>query len=1085
MVFNLTMLSLGKGIIPTIQKYVPFQITYLRASLIGTTTFVATAIGINQFMGKREKLVIDNNKYVDDITGMNKTSVYKVIQPTCPEDIMEAIYNARQSGKQISMFGQRHTMGKHTIAKDGIVLDMTRYDKVIAFDKEKKTITVQPGITWAKVIHYLDPHGLSPMVLQSYATFSVGGTIGPNGHGITSDRTLADSIISFKLAMSDGTIVECTREKNSQLFSLVIGGYGLFGVVTEVTLKVVENSQLKMSSKQLIPSSFTKEYLPLVDNPEIGVKLGRINVGNFDDITLFSFKKEETDIVSGVSAKPHCASKIMQLLYKWVADTYIGQRIRSAIEKILGRPLDWAITCDTNGSLYESADPIATLWSPIFNRNKTHILQEYFIPANGKNFEDWAKDAGTYFQSHKFKNVSLLNATIRFVKKDTNIFLNYAKEDMFAVVLYYRLDKLYDGDTELQEINKHLTDLTVSLGGTFYLPYRHHYSIEKLKEAYPQWNAFVQLKKLYDSHNVFSNEWWKNYSANCINDDAVIKREIDKTISERSVQIASDNIFMMQCHGNHNFHNLWKFSTYVFNMVDFKDIPILNTDMTTEKETYEMLAQFVKSRSFFTNTVKGLGVLKTQKTELVDETINLMKKLGKKDVNGYMAIGDCGRYVNGIKKGLRVSGPTYIVHDNQSFIQDSVERGSIFQRGKFININYNDVTADFLKDVKDQSMELITLYIGLHHFTPQNLDRFLKEVRRVLKPNGVFILRDHNATEDIKPLLVFAHTYFNALTGVSWEDNKKEVRNFTTIRQLREQLYEYGLIDSMYYEKQLHDPTENFLMAFKPETEIPDDIRLALEQSKTYKRSQVNGFHTVSEWASVDIFQTFGNSMDHTPFYKFEYFRAVNTYWKLFFKQTRECAKQEGWKNTLMSDGILMDMMLGSFITIGFLPLGLICMPMKWWYSKPQNADYSTQEIILSTGGSLLDTENLNGGRILKNWKAMGDTFYHVELARYKPFTKTMIELSKNRDFKVFKIGGCDSIPVKISYDGDVMDKELLASMLVQDDGMSWGNITSVYKMTEHNRAIVIVNMKVTKLLDLIRFLNHNTKFKLEHVHDP
>lgn len=1079
------MLSHAKNGMYGLHKYISMMYSYPRLAILCSAT-IAAIFGYTKINSKKSKLVIDNNGYVDDVTGMNKTSVTKIFQPTCVDDITDAINEAIRNGKQISMFGQRHTMGGHIVAKDGIVLDMTRYDKVIDFNKEERTITVQPGITWAKLIHYLDQHGLSPMVLQSYATFSVGGSIGANIHGITSDDSLVSSIVSLKVATGDGTIVECSRTKNGQLFSLVVGGYGLFGVVVEATLKVVENSQLSMETKRMSPQTFVKEYMPLVDNPEIGIKLGRIDVSKFNEFTLFAFKKEETEVSSNVASKPHVASKPMQLAYKWIADTYIGQRIRSATEKILGRPLDWSITCDTNGSLYESADPLTTLWSPIFNRNKTHILQEYFIPANGKSFEDWSKSVGEYFQGRKFKNVALLNATIRFVKKDSTTFLNYAKDDMFAVVLYYRLDKLHDGDIELQEINKYLTELALSHGGTFYLPYRHHYSIEKLREAYPQWDSFVRLKHTYDAHNVFSNEWWKAYSANCSTTNLLIPH-IDPSVEQFRDNIVQNysNVLFQQLRSDFDRHRFVNFTKYVFNMADYKDTVTLIESGKSEREIYEDLSKFVSSRSFITNILSGLRVLNTQKTELVGETINLMKKLGKTTVNGYISIGDCGRYVKGIKKGLHITGPTYIVHDKQSFVQDSVERGSAFSRGKFVSINYDNVSVDFLKDVKDGSVELVTLYIGLHHFTPSDLHKFLGEVKRVLSPNGVFILRDHNATEDVKPLLSFAHTYFNALTGVSWEDNSKEVRNFTTIKQLREIMQSYGFNDNGFYEKQLHDPTENFLMAFSPQTAVPNKIREVLDQSKSYKRSKVNGYHTVSEWASVDIFQTFGNSMNHTPFYKFPYFSVVKTYWKLFFEQTKECAKQEGLKNTLMSDGILMDMMLGTFVTAGFIPLGILCAPMKWWYAKPSNADYSTQEVIISTNNVPLVPEELNGGRILKSWEAIGNTYYHVELPRYKPFTKTMVDLSKSNNFNIVEIGNCESVSIKVSYSGEVISKSMVDSLLAQSDGTSWGKITSVYKMTEHDRTMIIINIKVDKLLDFVRSLEHDTVFSLEHIHDP
>ncbi len=56
-----------------------------------------------------------------------------------------------------------------------------------------------------------------------------------HGRGL-SLRPLIQDVEAFVLVKADATVVNCSRQENADLFALAIGGYGLFGVIAEVTL---------------------------------------------------------------------------------------------------------------------------------------------------------------------------------------------------------------------------------------------------------------------------------------------------------------------------------------------------------------------------------------------------------------------------------------------------------------------------------------------------------------------------------------------------------------------------------------------------------------------------------------------------------------------------------------------------------------------------------------------------------------------------------------------------------------------------------------------------------------------------------
>jgi len=183
--------------------------------------------------------------YLDDVSQLNKTRIHSIFYPRTINDIEYLISKAKSQGKTISLRGQAHTMGGQTLPSrtgnsSNYVCDL-KYMNRIEYDGGTKEVLVEAGATWTHVIKKLNYYGRSPVIMQSYCTFSVGGTISVNAHGITSDDAMYNSVLNIEYIDMHGNRGECNREVNSELFSLMIGGYGLFGIITRLKLKTVPN----------------------------------------------------------------------------------------------------------------------------------------------------------------------------------------------------------------------------------------------------------------------------------------------------------------------------------------------------------------------------------------------------------------------------------------------------------------------------------------------------------------------------------------------------------------------------------------------------------------------------------------------------------------------------------------------------------------------------------------------------------------------------------------------------------------------------------------------------------------------------
>ena len=100
---------------------------------------------------------------------------------------------------------------------------------------------------------------------------------------------------------------------------------------------------------------------------------------------------------------------------------------------------------------------------------------------------------------------SLLNVTVREIAQDVDSALPYAREDMFGLVILFTIDRTIEAEKGILAMASQLIDLAVSLGGTFYLPYRNFASPGTNQRGYPGFSRFLAKKKEFDPQEIFSS----------------------------------------------------------------------------------------------------------------------------------------------------------------------------------------------------------------------------------------------------------------------------------------------------------------------------------------------------------------------------------------------------------------------------------------------------------------------------------------------------------------------------------------------------------------------------------------------------
>jgi FAD binding domain len=221
---------------------------------------------------------------VDDASGLDETPVKEVWDvpgdsAAAEEQLVALVRRAGQEGIFVSIAGARHSMGGHSMRRDGIVINMLPF-RGMELNAARNRLHVQAGALWSDVLSYLNASGRSVAVMQSNNSFTVGGSISVNCHGWQANRPpIASTVESLRLLEADGTIVRCSRTENAELFSLVLGGYGLFGIVLDAELRVVPNEEYRLERLVMPSAEYPAAFATHVrGSADVGMAYGRLSV---------------------------------------------------------------------------------------------------------------------------------------------------------------------------------------------------------------------------------------------------------------------------------------------------------------------------------------------------------------------------------------------------------------------------------------------------------------------------------------------------------------------------------------------------------------------------------------------------------------------------------------------------------------------------------------------------------------------------------------------------------------------------------------------------------------------------------------
>lgn len=456
------------------------------------------------------------SQLVNDIhSQLNEVRVAEIAEVDSVETIQAALTRAGSLRLPVAVAGGRHAMGGQQFCTGGLLMDTRSMADVLDFDRERGILTVQAGIQWPAVLQYLDSAQRADEPAWAIAQkqtgadrLSLGGALAANAHGrgLAMPPFVAD-VEELEIVDAEGVVHRCSRGENVELFGLVAGGYGLFGVVSSLRLRLVPLRTLErvVEVRELegLDSAFASRVAEgyLYGDFQFATDPGS---DEFLDRGVFSCYRPVDD------ATPIPTDQRALSREDWERLLYLAHTDKT---EAFAQYADHYLR--TSGQLYRSdahqyADYLDGYHALLDERTgaahpATEMITEIYVPR--RRLADFMAEVAAYFRDSR---VDVIYGTVRVVERDDVSFLAWAPEPWACVIFNLHTVHTPEGIEHTAAAFRRLIDYAIARGGTYYLTYHRWATPEQVEASYPQMREFLRRKLERDPNERLQSDWYRH-----------------------------------------------------------------------------------------------------------------------------------------------------------------------------------------------------------------------------------------------------------------------------------------------------------------------------------------------------------------------------------------------------------------------------------------------------------------------------------------------------------------------------------------------------------------------------------------------
>ncbi|MEW6028456.1 MAG: FAD-binding oxidoreductase [Chloroflexota bacterium] len=434
-----------------------------------------------------------------------------LIQPRNADEIHEAFRLAKKEGLTVTARGAGRSYNDASMNGGGVVLDCSGMNQILEWDPASGVVRCEPGATLQQVWQKVLPDGWWPPVVSGTMFTTLGGCLGANIHGKNNFRMgpIGEHVTGFTTILPTGAEVTCTPKKNADLFYAMIGGLGMLGIFTSITLQMK-----KMHSGLLEVHAWpTRTLAEQLGSLEDGAPKYDYIVGWLDTITSDHGQIHAANYLhEGEDPEPH---KTMQLSYQDLPSRLFGVMPKSLLHYFMTpfvNNLGWGAV---NAAKY-----ITSLRRHTFRQSHAafHFLLDY-VP----NWElSYGRDGLIQYQSFLPKETALhawtellalskrrgLPSYLGVTKRHRpDKFLLTHAVDGFSLALDFKVRRRAEMAKMLQEFDQ----IVLEAGGRFYFAKNSETTAETARRFYGEETVtkFKQLKKRCDPNGLLESDLYR------------------------------------------------------------------------------------------------------------------------------------------------------------------------------------------------------------------------------------------------------------------------------------------------------------------------------------------------------------------------------------------------------------------------------------------------------------------------------------------------------------------------------------------------------------------------------------------------
>jgi FAD/FMN-containing dehydrogenase len=456
---------------------------------------------------------------VNDVhSRLNETRVDRIVPVDSVEAVVREVRAAGAEGRAVSIAGSRHAMGGQQFGTGLARLDVRPMRRILGFDAAAGTITVEAGIEWPEVVagclaHKEDDSRWGIAQKQTGADrLSVGGSVSVNGHGrgLTMRPLIAD-VESFTLVDADGEVRVCSRANRGvdpELFRLALGGYGLFGVITSVTLRLAPRRKLE----RVVEVIRARELMPALDERirdgflygDFQFSIDDRSAGFLDDGVFSCYRPVDPETPIPVEQRELSDAEWQELL--WLAHTDKPQ----AFERYAAHYMA------TSGQIYWSDTHQLTPYVDGYHEAldtrlgagcaATEMISELYVPR-----PDLPAFLGDAAEQLRRCGAGVIYGTVRLIERDEESVLAWAREPWACIVFNLCVEHTPAGRERAAEAFRGLIDLALRRGGSYFLTYHRWARRDQVEAGHPKLRDVLRRKRELDPHERFQSDWYRHY----------------------------------------------------------------------------------------------------------------------------------------------------------------------------------------------------------------------------------------------------------------------------------------------------------------------------------------------------------------------------------------------------------------------------------------------------------------------------------------------------------------------------------------------------------------------------------------------